>query len=141
MKSLLCLLALVTSPCFACDFTDMATLRMDVEAAFESRSLTQLVERYSAPGPVQVRVQNFYDDDFPLQIRDFGDLAALAAWFDETHESAPVMFVPEKAYCDEFECLYDLPDETLHHGIYLLGFESLLHKDCRVLREVSISWE
>src|SRR5262245_55221387 len=108
MKGLLHLLAFVSFPCFACEFTDMATLKNDVEAAFKSRSLAQLVERYSAPGPVQVRVQNFYDDDFPLQIRNFDDLSALAAWFDETHDSAPVMFVPDKAYCNEFECLYDL---------------------------------
>jgi hypothetical protein len=144
MRIFPCLFMFATSQSFSCeptDIPDIPDIRRDVEIAFKDKSMTALVGKYGGAVPVQIRRLHFYDDESPLTILRFDNLLALATWFDDTHKHASSMFVPDKGTCGEFECRYELPEFTLHHGTYLMGFETARIEHCTYLTEVSFSWE
>ena len=141
MKNFVYLLAFATSQSFSCEPNFVSDLRPELETAFKTTAFGALVDKYGGPGSVQIRLQNLYDDDNPLTIIRFDNLSGLATWFDEKHKHANSMFVPEKVTCREFDCNYVLPEQTLHHGTYLLGFETVMIGECTYVTELSLSWE
>jgi hypothetical protein len=140
MKYLACLLILITSQCVACELVDGATLRKDVEAAFVAKSFAAIINTYGSSSSVSLELGNDYDEDHPTKTLHFKNLSALSVWFHEQHEYTEHMFIPETVRCSVLSCKYEVPEVTLHHGVYLAGFKGHVVGTCTTLVQVSIFW-
>jgi hypothetical protein len=138
MKYCLCAIALVVQPCFSCDLHDIGALKTEVESAFEVKTFAGYVLRQGVSGPVTLTVEDKYDEDNPRRSIDFKDILELSAWFHEMHESVSSMIIPEKVSCNLSSCSYELPERTLHHGVYLTGFEGEQVAGCLSLVRMTI---
>lgn len=140
MKYCLLAFALAAQQSYSCESPDMGALRIEVEAAFEAKTFAGYAARHGVSGPVKLTLENEYDEDKPERLMEFEDILELSAWFHEMHEPASSMIVPENISCVRFSCLYELPKQTLHHGVYLTGFESEQIAGCLSLVRISIHW-
>jgi hypothetical protein len=138
MKYCLCAIALFAQPCISCELHDIGALKIEVESAFEVKSFAGYVLRHGVSGPVALTVENEYDEDKPRRLIDFKNIMQLSAWFHEMHESVSNMIVPEVVSCNPLSCTYKLPQQTLHHGVYLTGFEGKRVAGCLTLVRMSI---
>ncbi len=140
MKYFLYVVTLAAQQAAACELTDVATLRNEVEAAFEVKSFAGFALRHGVSGPVWIRVEDEYDEKKPVRVIKFENILELSGWFHEMHHHDPNMIIPEKVSCSSSSCIYELPSQTLHHGIYLTGFESEKVASCLSLIRISIHW-
>ena len=140
MKYYLCAFALAAQQCFSCELSDIRALKIEVEAAFEVKSFAGFALRHGVSGPVWIRVKNKYDEEKPVRVIKFEDVLELSGWFHEMHHHDPSMIIPEEVSCSRSSCMYELPEQTLHDGIYLTGFESEQVAGCLSLIRISIHW-
>jgi hypothetical protein len=144
MKHTLYLLSLLTSQCISCELVSIDAMRKDVEAAFVAKSFAKLSAKYGEFQPVELKLEDEYEEENPITIFKFSRVGELSRWFHEKHQYTEHMFVPEPVVCrdfgGEFGCEYELPALTLHHGKYLLGFKARREGQCTVLTQVHIYW-
>ena len=140
MKNFLCLVTFAAQQAAACELPDVAKLRSEVEAAFAVKSFAGFALRHGVSGPVWIKVENEYDEKKPTRVVKFENVLELSAWFHEIHHHDPTMIIPEKVSCNISSCVYELPEQTLHHGIYLTGFDSERVAGCLSLIRISIHW-
>jgi hypothetical protein len=138
MKSCFCLLLMIAFQCGACEPAGVQSLRKDVEQAFMSKSFNTIADKYADAKRVQVVIQNDYNDDRPLQIHDFASIAELAAWFSKMFADHEQLFIPEQVVCRGRGCSYQLPGTTLHHGLYLQGFEARKTAQCTAFAQIRV---
>jgi len=50
------------------------------------------------------------------------------------------MFIPSPVHCRGKGCTCAVPEHTLHHGVYLLGFETTKARQCTRLTQLHIDW-
>jgi hypothetical protein len=119
-------------------------MRKDVETAFAAKSFGTLSAKYGESQSVELKLENEYEEDSPVTLFRFNDVNELSRWFQEKHQHAEHMFVPEPVTCRDFggelSCKYELPALTLHHGNYLLGFKARREEQCTFLTQVYIYW-
>ena len=137
--SALCISLLVAASCNACELVSVETVRNDVEAAFRERSFAALTTKYAGATPVQLILENDSDDD-PASLQQFANIAEFAKWFAEKHEFSAAMFIPHEVECDARKCTYSVPELTMHHAVYLQGFERAQRTGCTALTKVLIFW-
>lgn len=140
MKLCICLLLLIAAPCRACEPAGIEGLRKDVEQAFSAKSFASIADKYGDSPGVQLTLENEYDEQNPTTRLTFESIAALSQWFFEKHEFSEHMIVPSPLACRSESCAYQLPELTLHHGVYLLGFEAKRAGQCMVLSQLRIHW-
>lgn len=140
MKPYLYLLLMAAFKCGACQPTHIEGLRKDVENAFLSKSFLGIANKYGESQRVQVTLENEYDDENPTVTLEFKSIAELSTWFFEKHEFSEHMLIPSPVHCRGEGCTYALPKLTLHHGIYLLGFEARKVERCTSLTRLHIQW-
>ena len=140
MKPYLCVLLLAVFECGACGPANLEGLRKDVEAAFLSKSLLGIATKYCDSQGVRVTVENESDHENPTVILEFKSVSELSTWFFEKHEFSEQMIIPSPAHCRGEGCTYALPELTLHHGVYLLGFEARKVGRCTPLTQLHIDW-
>jgi hypothetical protein len=140
LRAPLCLFVLVASNSGACELASTAALRKDVEDAFVSKSFAQLVDKYGDKHPVQLVLENEYDEENPTLYRLFDSVSAFSTWFVKMHDHSDNMFIPSPVTCGIGTCRYQQPQLTMHHGYYLLGFESERREGCTLLTKVHIQW-
>jgi len=123
----------------ACKPADIDVLRKDVENAFSTKSFADIANEYGESQGAQVILENEYDDENPTVTIEFKSIAELSKWFFEKHEFSEHMIIPPRIECTVKGCAYELPELTLHHGIYLLGFEVKTGR-CTSLLRLHIYW-
>lgn len=139
MNTYLCLALLVAFECGACEPTSIEGLRKEVEKAFSSKSFLG-VSKYGESQRLRVILENEYDEENPTVTLEFRSISELSAWFFEKHEFSEHMIIPLPVRCRGVSCTYALPELTLHHGIYLLGFETRKVGQCTPLTQLHIYW-
>ena len=139
MKYCIILLALVTQQSLSCEFTEIkTTFRHDVEDAFEAKSFEALAEKYEASGPVTFSSESEYDEENPTTTYEFPDILAFSTWFYDRHQHISSMIIPDQVACNYSTCVYELPELTLHHGVYLVGFARKEVARCTSLVHVTV---
>ncbi len=83
MRCFLYVVTLLAHQAAACERTNVATLRKEVEAAFKVKSFAGLVLRHGVSGPVWIKVENEYDERKPVRVIKFEDVMELSGWFHE----------------------------------------------------------
>jgi hypothetical protein len=140
LKLCLYLSLLLALPCGACERTTIEATRKDVEKALVSKSFLDIADRYAASQQIRVVLENEYDEANPTVTLTFKNLAELSKWFFEKHEYSEHMIIPSAAVCRAEGCKYQLPESTLHHGIYLLGFETRQVGRCTSFTQLHVHW-
>lgn len=124
----------------ACKPFEGEVFRADLEQAFDSASFDAYLAKYGDHGPVELVVENEYDEDQEMRVSKYGSLAALAAWFQDAHGHGQSMIIPESRSCRGRQCDYQLPENTLHHGTYLTGYAADETAGCAALVRFAIHW-
>jgi hypothetical protein len=140
MKPYLCLLLLVAFECGACGRTNIEDMRKDVEAAFLSKSFLGIADKYGDSQPVRVILEVEEDPENPTVVMEFASVSKLSTWFFEKHEYSEHMEVPSPARCGGEGCVYEAGGLSLHHGVYLLGFEARKVGRSLQLTQLHIDW-
>lgn len=134
------LLVLVALRSGACESGNIDVVRKDVEEAFSSKSFSSIAARYGESRDVQVTLENEYDEENPSLNLEFKNISALSTWFFEKHGHSENLIIPSPVVCRPAGCAYQLPELTLHHGVYLLGFEIRKAGECTLLTRLHIYW-
>lgn len=111
-----------------------------MEKAFLSKSFLALANKHGESQGLQLVLENEYDEENPTVVLEFKSVAELSTWFLEKHEFSERMIIPSPVNCGSDGCTYALPELTLHHGIYLLGFEARKIGRCTPLTQLRIHW-
>ena len=125
---------------YACELVSVEKLKQDIEQAFLTKSFIEFSRKYGDSGFVELKVENEYNEEKPIETHTFKNILAMNDWFWKMHQYTGSMLIPEPVKCDKNNCSYDLPRYTLHHGAYLLGFESSRVKKCSKLKSIYIYW-
>ena len=131
---------LVASQCASCELADIEIYRRDVEKAFSSKSFLGVAEKYGDSKLVEVILENEYDEDNPTVVRKFNSISEFSEWFLEKHQFNENMILPAPVVCRDHGCRYQLPELALHHGTYLLGFDTTKVGRCTLLTRIHIHW-
>jgi hypothetical protein len=140
LKRRLFLLPLVACGCCACVPTNIESFRKDVEAAFRGKSFMGIADKHCNSQDVLVSLENEYDEENRAVILDFKSVPEMSKWFFDKHEQSEHMIIPSPAHCSGQGCSYDLPELTLHHGVYLRGFDISRSGRCMSLTRLRINW-
>lgn len=87
------LLVLVALRSGACESGNIEVVRKNVEEAFLSKSFSSIVVRYGESRNVHVTLENEYDEEH--------------------------LIIPAPVVCRPEGCACQLPELTVHHGVYL----------------------
>jgi hypothetical protein len=140
LKPYLCLLLLAAFACDACDPVNIEGLRKDVEEAFLSKSFLSIANKYGDAQRVRLILEDEYNEESPTMSLEFKSISELSTWFFEKHEYAEHMIIPSPVHCRGNACTYAAPELTLHHGVYLLGFETRKVGRSTPLTQLHIQW-
>ncbi|WP_374336208.1 hypothetical protein [Leeia sp.] len=120
-RSLLAALLLLTSlgslahrPC-----PSPTLFQPQVKQHFEQGQLTALLDRAQ---PVTVVLDNEYDEQTPRRRLHFSPAEA-RRWLDAQLSGSETRLVPEQVRCNQRGCRYTAPELTVHHAVYLLGWQ------------------
>ena len=127
-----------TSESYSCERLTAEALKHTVELAFTKKSFSLLGDSIHRDQPITLKVENEYDEEQPISLYHFDELSAMSDWFYDQYQYAASMLIPMRLACDSFGCSYELPRTTLHHGIYLLGFQTKPGKQCVELTSMYI---
>jgi hypothetical protein len=130
-------LVFMLSPAWSCELLNTDAVKSNLETAFKTADFTHLTKQLQS-SPLELNIENEYDEAQPIKRLKFKNLADLSLWFTNEYQFTEHRLIPLAVVCSNQTCNYALPELTLHHAIYLRGFKLKQSTQCSRLMQISL---
>lgn len=107
----------------------LSDYRQTIEEHFQLGQLSSMLSKQQA---ITIVLDNEYDEQTPRRRLKLSPPEA-RNWLDTLINSSETRLAPTPVRCQNNGCRYHVPELTLHHAIYLLGWQRQLNKKCSVI--------